>query len=52
MFAEAIKRMADNGYEPPIFLSGNIDGADHHNQLLIERYQKRIPLLALGRDEA
>ncbi|MED4125903.1 sugar isomerase domain-containing protein [Halalkalibacterium halodurans] len=52
MFAEAIKRMADNGYEPPIFLSGNIDGADDHNQLLIERYQKRIPLLALDGDEA
>lgn len=46
VFAEAIKLMADNGGEPPIFLSGNIDGADDHNKILVEKYQKRIPLLS------
>ncbi|KKI90875.1 hypothetical protein WQ54_18280 [Bacillus sp. SA1-12] len=46
IFAESIKIMADNGFEPPIFLSGNIDGADDHNEKLVERYQKRIPLLS------
>lgn len=46
VFAEAIKLMADNGWEPPIFLSGNIDGADEHNKILVEKYQKRIPLLS------
>ncbi|MGJ7910784.1 SIS domain-containing protein [Neobacillus sp. LXY-1] len=45
IFAEAVKMMADNGFEPPIFLSGNIDGADQHNQQLIEKYRDRIPLL-------
>lgn len=46
VFAEAIKLMADNGWESPIFLSGNIDGADEHNKILVEKYQKRIPLLS------
>lgn len=45
IFAEAIKLMADNGFEPPIFLSGNIDGSDEHNEKLIQKYQARIPLL-------
>ncbi|MGI2329201.1 SIS domain-containing protein [Planococcus sp. YIM B11945] len=46
IFAEAIKLLADNGIEPPIFLSGNIDGADDHNNGLVEKYQERIPLLS------
>ncbi|MEH7238824.1 SIS domain-containing protein [Bacillus sp. JJ1562] len=46
IFAEAIKIMADNGFEPPVFLSGNIDGADEHNQEVIKKYQVRIPLLS------
>lgn len=45
IFAEAIKRMADSGFVPPIFLSGNIDGADAHNMQLIEKYRERISLL-------
>jgi uncharacterized phosphosugar-binding protein len=46
IFAEAIKIMSDKGFEPPIFLSGNIDGADDHNNSLVEKYRKRIPLLS------
>lgn len=45
LFAEAIELMAGHGFEPPIFLSGNIDGADEHNQLLIDQYRQRIDLL-------
>ncbi|MFS0724208.1 SIS domain-containing protein [Paenibacillus sp. 1P07SE] len=45
IFARAIAIMAEAGYEPPVFLSGNIDGADAHNQACIERYKARIPLL-------
>lgn len=45
IFAEAIRMMADTGLEPPIFLSGNLEGADEHNQALVEKYSKRIPLL-------
>ena len=46
IFAEAIKRMADAGFAPPIFLSGNIDGADAHNGRLIDKYRERISLLS------
>ncbi|WHY77347.1 SIS domain-containing protein [Neobacillus sp. WH10] len=46
VLAEAIKIMADNDFEPPVFLSGNIDGADNHNNQLVEKYRRRIPLLS------
>jgi len=46
ILARAIAIMAERGYEPPVFLSGNIDGADAHNAACIARYQARIPLLA------
>ncbi|PJW13796.1 sugar isomerase domain-containing protein [Geobacillus thermoleovorans] len=45
IFAEAIVLMAENGLEPPIFLSGNMEGADEHNNRLIARYKERIPIL-------
>jgi uncharacterized phosphosugar-binding protein len=45
IFAEAIVLMAKNGFEPPIFLSGNIEGADDHNNKIIEKYKDRIPIL-------
>lgn len=48
IFAEAITIMADNDFEPPVFLSGNIEGSDGHNEALIQKYTKRIPLLALN----
>ncbi|MCM2996608.1 putative phosphosugar-binding protein [Paenibacillus favisporus] len=46
VFAEAIGIMFDKGLTPPVFLSGNIDGADAHNEALIEAYKGRIALLA------
>lgn len=46
IFAEAIKIMADNGFEPPVFLSGNIDGSDEHNNKWVKKYRGRIPLLS------
>lgn len=46
LFAQAISMMIEQGSEPPVFLSGNIDGADEHNEALIKRYRGRIPLLA------
>ncbi|MFD0870064.1 SIS domain-containing protein [Paenibacillus residui] len=46
ILAQAIAFMAEQGYEPPVFLSGNIDGADDHNNALIERYRERISLLS------
>lgn len=44
VFAKAIEEMAEQDVEPPIFLSGNIEGADEHNQQLVERYSKRVKL--------
>jgi uncharacterized phosphosugar-binding protein len=46
IFAESIKLMADSNFEPPIFLSGNIEGSDAHNESLLKKYQNRIPLLS------
>ncbi|AMX83861.1 hypothetical protein GS3922_09410 [Geobacillus subterraneus] len=48
VFAEAIALVAENGVEPPVFLSGNIEGADEHNRRWIEKYKARIPLLVEG----
>ncbi|NMH68554.1 SIS domain-containing protein [Bacillus sp. RO3] len=48
VMAGAIERMVEDGFEPPIFLSGNVDGADDHNTGLIEKYRERIPLLTKG----
>lgn len=45
ILAEAVKILADKGIEPPVFLSGNMDGADEHNTRLVEKYKKRIQLL-------
>ena len=44
----AIESMVENGYQPPIFISGNVDGADDHNEKLIEKYRARVPLLTKG----
>lgn len=45
IFAEAITLMANEGMEPPVFLSGNLEESDEHNTKLIEKYSERIPLL-------
>lgn len=42
MMAEAISRMVEKGITPPVFLSGNVDGADKHNHVLMEKYSHRI----------
>lgn len=44
VIGEAIVTLADKGVEPPILRSGNIDGADEHNKIQLERYRDRIPL--------
>lgn len=46
IFIQGIAIMADKGLDIPIFLSGNLDGAEKHNFKLIEKYKHRIPLLA------
>lgn len=44
ILGEAVKLMAENGFKPPVFLSGNIEGADAHNQELIDKYRDRVKL--------
>jgi uncharacterized phosphosugar-binding protein len=48
IMAGAIEHMAERGFEPPIFISGNVNGAGDHNERLIEKYRGRIPLLTKG----
>lgn len=45
VLAQAIADLAERGIEPPVYLSGNIDGAEAHNESLIATYRERIPLL-------
>ncbi|MFC7393399.1 SIS domain-containing protein [Scopulibacillus cellulosilyticus] len=46
IIVETIQYLADENIEPPIFISGNIEGADAHNQQLITKYKDRIPNLS------
>lgn len=48
VFAGVISRMANEGNEPPVFLSANLDNTGDHNLNLIARYEDRIPLLKAG----
>ncbi|HJV16758.1 MAG TPA: SIS domain-containing protein [Bacillales bacterium] len=45
IMVEAVNIMIENHFNPPIFLSGNIDGAEEHNRGLIDKYKDRIPML-------
>ncbi|MFC4619063.1 SIS domain-containing protein [Camelliibacillus cellulosilyticus] len=45
IFAASIAMFAESGQEPPVFLSGNIEGGKEHNESLIQKYQDRLPLL-------
>lgn len=45
IMVEAISMMIENNFEPPIFKSGNVDGAEEHNRELINKYKDRIPML-------
>lgn len=45
ILAEAIKLMINSGMKPPVFISGNVAGADDHNKTLLSKYSHRIDLL-------
>lgn len=47
IFIEVTNKLIENGYNPPpVFISGNVSGADEHNEQLVEKYRKRIPLFS------
>lgn len=48
LIARVIEKLAEANEEVPVFLSGNLDGSDEWNQSLIDRYEKRIPMLSGG----
>lgn len=48
IFSECIVEMGKNKVEPPVFISGNIDGSSKYNLSLVERYKERIPKLTEG----
>ncbi|MCE7794098.1 SIS domain-containing protein [Salipaludibacillus sp. CUR1] len=45
IIAETIGILGERGVKAPVFLSGNLDGADEHNAKLIKQYKDRIPML-------
>lgn len=45
VLARAVQIMTEMGVEPPVFLSGNLEGTDAHNRALAERYRSRVPAL-------
>ncbi len=42
VFVEAVAELVRRGVEPPVYLSGNVDGSDAHNTALVARYRGRI----------
>ncbi|MDD6994754.1 MAG: SIS domain-containing protein [Candidatus Borkfalkiaceae bacterium] len=43
--SEAVGKMIARGIEPPVFVSGNIEGGAEKNLRLIKRYEKRVSCL-------
>ena len=42
IMAEAAIRLVKLGFEPPVFVSANLEGGDEHNAALMERYKGRV----------
>ncbi|HYF78920.1 MAG TPA: SIS domain-containing protein [Symbiobacteriaceae bacterium] len=47
VMARVVELLVERGVEPPIFLSGNLDGADARNMALVEKYRARAGRLSL-----
>ncbi|MFP4589493.1 MAG: sugar isomerase domain-containing protein [Candidatus Acetothermia bacterium] len=42
MILRSIEKMKEEGFEPPILRSMNLDGSDEHNRELMEKYKSRL----------
>jgi uncharacterized phosphosugar-binding protein len=42
VISETIQLLLERGFEPPVFLSANLDGADEKNRQMLEQYKDRI----------
>jgi len=40
--AEALRLLVERGYEPPVYMSQNIEGADERNEALRAKYEGRV----------
>lgn len=45
MVVETVEMMAKDGFEPPLFTSGNVAGGHEKNKNLIKHYRQRVRLL-------
>ena len=45
MVVQAVEFLAQSGFEPPVFTSGNVPGGPEKNKHLIEQYRQRVRLL-------
>ena len=44
LVAQAIEELQEQGIEPPVFMSGNIDGSDTFNEPFLRAYEGRIKI--------
>lgn len=45
VISETLRQLIERGMTPPVFMSGNRDGGDAHNQALLEQYRAQIHYL-------
>nr|MBC7243818.1 SIS domain-containing protein [Chloroflexota bacterium] len=44
IIVQTIQNLLERGIQPPVFMSGNLDGSDEYNQALLDRYKGRIKI--------
>jgi uncharacterized phosphosugar-binding protein len=44
IIVQAVQYLKDQGIQPPVFMSGNLDGADEFNDQLLKRYWGRVKI--------
>jgi len=44
IMVQAAQNLLDQGIEPPVFMSGNLDGADEYNDQFLRKYRHRVLL--------
>ena len=42
IIGQVAENMVSEGITPPVFLSGNVDGADKYNAKLVDKYKDKI----------
>lgn len=44
IIVQTIQNLLERGIQPPVFMSGNLDGSDEYNQVILEQYKGRIKI--------